>query len=149
MSSLASAAVMNTCIDAEGKKITTDQPCEKVSNKDAGKDANPANVAAVDTAMATAASAMQSTTSTPASPDNAAASDNANAAAALATESNAPFLVPPMPKVMVEHKIPPPPPPNQWMELIHDDYSILIMIGACPFLFAFFWYVFEYRLRRS
>ena len=146
MSSLASAAVMNTCIDAEGKKITTDQPCEKVS----GKDPNGTDVAAVDTAMATAASAMQLTTSTPASTTgNAVAADNANAAASMATESNAPFLLPPMPKVVVEHKIPPAPPPNQWMELIHDDYSILIMIGACPFLFAFFWYIFEYRLRRS
>ncbi|MES2105711.1 MAG: hypothetical protein V4634_16950 [Pseudomonadota bacterium] len=58
-------------------------------------------------------------------------------------------MMAPMPKVAVEKKLPPIPPPSRWAELLHDDYSVLLLMAACPFLFAFFWYVFEYRMRRN
>ncbi|HTD06218.1 hypothetical protein [Undibacterium sp.] len=121
ISSLASASVINACIDAEGKKIATAQPCEKLGLKDA----NAALLPAV--AAASIAAAMP------------------NATSASGAES---FLMPALPKVTVERKVPPTPPPNPWMELIHNDYSLLMLMGACPFLFAFFWYIFEYRMRR-
>ncbi|MFZ6648954.1 hypothetical protein ACO0LO_24730 [Undibacterium sp. TJN25] len=130
ISSLASANVINNCIDAEGKKITADQACEKLGLKDAG-DASLAPLAAASLPTTTAAS-------------SAASSPEANPASSAES-----FLPPPLPKVTVERKLPPPPPPNPWMELIHNDYSLLLLMGACPFLFAFFWYVFEYRMRRS
>ena len=128
LSSLASANVINTCIDAEGKKITTDQTCEKLALKDA-------SAASFPVAMSTSAPA-----SNPASNP---------AAASAAGEGAEAFLVAPMPKVAVEKKLPPIPPPSRWAELLHDDYSVLLLMAACPFLFAFFWYVFEYRTRRN
>ncbi|WP_394777942.1 hypothetical protein [Undibacterium sp.] len=138
ISSLASAGIINNCIDADGKKITTDQPCEKLGLKDAG-----------DLLAAPASPAMATTTAASATASSAEANGTNAASAAGASASAESFLPPPMPKVTVEHKLPPPPPPNQWMELIHNDYSLLLLMGACPFLFAFFWYVFEYRTRRS
>ncbi len=126
ISSLASASVINTCIDAEGKKITTDQACETLALKDAGAASLPLTIPA-------------------ASP----ASNPAAASASTAGEGAEAFMMAPMPKVAVEKKLPPIPPPSRWAELLHDDYSVLLLMAACPFLFAFFWYVFEYRMRRN
>ncbi|MES2072704.1 MAG: hypothetical protein V4488_20255 [Pseudomonadota bacterium] len=40
-SSVASAGVMNICIDAEGKKVSTELPCEQLSLKDMSTPAAP------------------------------------------------------------------------------------------------------------